>query len=53
MRAILEEVNQERKRQNVKWGVQNHNTVEMIQVAAVAAQAVESLDRQFTWYVTK
>tara|TARA_R110002167_G_scaffold331706_1_gene538408 strand:- start:59227 stop:59535 length:309 start_codon:yes stop_codon:yes gene_type:complete len=92
-RDVLNEVHEERLRQNNKWGIQDHNCIEwiailteevgeaakeavdfhfanvatgdrvsselteqeqrisdyrkeMIQVAAVAAQAVESLDRQ-------
>ena len=69
---ILDEISQERKNQDQKWGEQNHHPVgwlailmeevgeaskaaltrdfvlyrsEMIQVAAVAVAAVESLDR--------
>ena len=46
MRNVLEEVAQERLKQNIKWGVQNHNVVEWVailteEVGEVAKEAVD------------
>ena len=46
MKKVLEEVAQERARQNEKWGVQDHNAVEWVailteEVGEVAKEAVD------------
>ncbi len=49
MEKILEEIKQERERQNIKWGEQNHKPIEWIAILTeeVGEAAKEALDHHF------